>query len=225
MTFLVTQFERPAAGFAAVLTTAEACFESWRSRTLADRGRVAAAAAGALYSRKHAYVRLLSIEKGQRIEQSDAEIDLSVNIIDYYAKCSLGLCARSHLPPLFSEKRIGRETQGVLVHVQSSRFPYFALARFVALNLTIGNVVVLTHAQKLPRCAVALERLWLRAGAPVGAFTNVAAPSCEAPSPGNESADFRSASICGNDAEIPKLFMTPEAGHCPPARGAFRQTG
>ncbi|WP_131116431.1 aldehyde dehydrogenase family protein [Lichenihabitans psoromatis] len=224
MTFLVTQSERPAGDFAGVLTSAETCLESWRSRGVSNRGRVAAAAAGALYRRKHAHVRLLSIEKSQRIEQSDAEVDLSVDIMDYYAKCALGLCARSHLAPLSREKGSGREAR-VVIHVQPSRFPYFSLAGFVALNLTIGNVVVLTHAQKFPRCAVALEHLWLRAGAPVGVFTNVAAANCQALTSSDEVPDYRSAPICGHGAAFPQLIMTPEACNRPPALGLFRQTG
>ena len=176
----MTQFKQPVEDLAGVLTAAETCFEWWRSRTLSERGGVVAAAAAALHHRREEFVRLLSIERVEHIDCSAAEVDRSVDIMDYYAKCAFGLCANSYLAPMFREKRIGCEAEGVILHVQPSRFPYFSLARFVTLNLTIGNVVVLTHAEVVPCCAVAFEDLWLKAGAPVGAFTNVASGSCRA---------------------------------------------
>ena len=173
MNSLVTQFRSPVEDLAGVQRSAEACCESWRSRTLVERAGVVAAAANALYRRREAFVRLLSIERVQSIDRSAADIDLSVDIMDYHAKCALGLCAPSHRAPTSREMRIGREARGVIVHAQPSRFAFFSLARFVAHNLTDGNVVVLTYAEEVPRCAVAFEHLWREAGAPVGAFTNV----------------------------------------------------
>ena len=182
-----------------------------------------AAAAGALYRRREAFASLLSIERVQRIEGSAAEVDLSVDIMDYYAKCALGLCVESHLVPMFREKRIGHEAQGVIVYVQPSRFPYFKLARFVAFNLTIGNVVVLTHAEESPRCAEAFEHLWLEAGAPVGAFTNAVAATRRALNSGDEVVSYRSASICGGD-NIQEVLASTEDGNGRPDLGALRQS-
>jgi len=36
-----------------------------------------------------------------------------------------------------------------------------------------GNVVMVKHAGCVPQCAIAFEKLWLEAGAPVGAYTNL----------------------------------------------------
>jgi succinate-semialdehyde dehydrogenase/glutarate-semialdehyde dehydrogenase len=36
-----------------------------------------------------------------------------------------------------------------------------------------GNVVMVKHAGCVPQCAIAFERLWMEAGAPVGAYTNL----------------------------------------------------
>jgi succinate-semialdehyde dehydrogenase/glutarate-semialdehyde dehydrogenase len=61
----------------------------------------------------------------------------------------------------------------VLFGVQPWNFPYYQLARFAAPNLMAGNVVMVKHAGCVPRCAIAFEKLWLEAGAPVGAYTNL----------------------------------------------------
>jgi succinate-semialdehyde dehydrogenase/glutarate-semialdehyde dehydrogenase len=57
--------------------------------------------------------------------------------------------------------------------VQPWNFPYYQLARFAAPNLIAGNVVMVKHAGCVPQCAIAFEKLWLDAGAPVGAYTNL----------------------------------------------------
>jgi succinate-semialdehyde dehydrogenase/glutarate-semialdehyde dehydrogenase len=36
-----------------------------------------------------------------------------------------------------------------------------------------GNVVMVKHAGSVPQCAIAFEKLWLEAGAPAGAYTNL----------------------------------------------------
>ena len=40
-------------------------------------------------------------------------------------------------------------------------------------NLMAGNVVMVKHAGCVPQCALAFEKLWLEAGAPAGAYTNL----------------------------------------------------
>ena len=62
---------------------------------------------------------------------------------------------------------------GVLFGVQPWNFPYYQLARFAAPNLMAGNVVMVKHAGCVPQCAMAFEKLWLEAGAPAGAYTNL----------------------------------------------------
>jgi succinate-semialdehyde dehydrogenase/glutarate-semialdehyde dehydrogenase len=61
----------------------------------------------------------------------------------------------------------------VLFGVQPWNFPYYQLARFAAPNLMAGNVVMVKHAGCVPQCAIAFEKLWLEAGAPAGAYTNL----------------------------------------------------
>jgi succinate-semialdehyde dehydrogenase / glutarate-semialdehyde dehydrogenase len=36
-----------------------------------------------------------------------------------------------------------------------------------------GNVVMVKHSGTVPQCALAFEKLWQEAGAPVGAYTNL----------------------------------------------------
>ena len=61
----------------------------------------------------------------------------------------------------------------MLFGVEPWNFPYYQLARFAAPNIMAGNVVMVKHAECVPQCAIAFEKLWLEAGAPAGAYTNL----------------------------------------------------
>ena len=61
----------------------------------------------------------------------------------------------------------------MLFGVEPWNFPYYQLARFAAPNVMAGNVVMVKHAECVPQCAIAFERLWLEAGAPAGVYTNL----------------------------------------------------
>jgi succinate-semialdehyde dehydrogenase/glutarate-semialdehyde dehydrogenase len=62
---------------------------------------------------------------------------------------------------------------GVLFCVEPWNFPYYQLARVAGPHLMAGNTLVVKHAGNVPQCAIAFEKLFLDAGAPLGAYTNL----------------------------------------------------
>jgi succinate-semialdehyde dehydrogenase/glutarate-semialdehyde dehydrogenase len=155
------------------LAGAAACFENWRHTTFGARAAVVAKAAAILRARVDEFARPMTLEMGKLIDQARGEVALSADIFDYYAKNAERFLAPQRLEPGSGEAEIESSPLGVLFGVQPWNFPYYQLARFAAPNLMAGNVVMVKHAGCVPQCAIAFEKLWLEAGAPVGAYTNL----------------------------------------------------
>jgi succinate-semialdehyde dehydrogenase/glutarate-semialdehyde dehydrogenase len=155
------------------IATAATCFEIWRHKTFAERAIVAVRAAAILRERVEELARPVTIEMGKLIEQARGEVLLSAEIIEYYAWNAEGFLAPQALKPNSGEAMVESSPFGVLFGVQPWNFPYYQLARFAGPNLMAGNVVMVKHAGCVPQCALAFEKLWLEAGAPVGAYTNL----------------------------------------------------
>lgn len=155
------------------IATATACFESWRQTAFAARAAIAAKAAAIMRARADEFARPVTLEMGKRIAEARGEVALSADIIDYYAQNAERFLAPERLDPTSGEAEIVSSPFGVLFGVQPWNFPYYQLARFAAPNLMAGNVVMVKHAGNVPQCAIAFEALWLEAGAPKGAYTNL----------------------------------------------------
>ena len=134
---------------------------------------MAAKAAAIMRARIDEFARPVTLEMGKLIDQARGEVVLSADIIDYYAKNAESFLAPQHLEPGSGEADVVSTPFGVLFGVQPWNFPYYQLARFAAPNLMAGNVVMVKHAGCVPQCAIAFEKLWLEAGAPAGAYTNL----------------------------------------------------
>jgi succinate-semialdehyde dehydrogenase/glutarate-semialdehyde dehydrogenase len=155
------------------LATAATCFETWQRTTFAERAAVVAKASAIMRARIDEFARPVTLEMGKLIDQARGEVVLSADIIDYYARNAERFLAPERLKPSSGEAEVESRPFGVLFGVQPWNFPYYQLARFAAPYLMAGNVVMVKHAGCVPQCAIAFEKLWMEAGAPLGAYTNL----------------------------------------------------
>jgi succinate-semialdehyde dehydrogenase/glutarate-semialdehyde dehydrogenase len=155
------------------LVAAATCFNAWRRTTFASRAAVVAKAASILRTRVDEFASPVTLEMGKLIAEARGEVALSADIIDYYARNAKRFLAPHRLKPSSGAAQVVSAPLGVLFGVQPWNFPYYQLARFAAPNLMAGNVVMVKHAGCVPQCAIAFEKLWLEAGAPAGAYTNL----------------------------------------------------
>lgn len=155
------------------LATAATCFEKWRRTNFSERAAVVTKAAAIMRTRIDEFARPVTLEMGKLFDQARGEVELSADIIDYYAQNAERFLAPEYLKPSSGEAVVESSPIGVIFGVQPWNFPYYQLARFAAPNLMAGNVVMVKHAGCVPQCAIAFEKLWSDAGAPEGAYTNL----------------------------------------------------
>lgn len=155
------------------LATAQACYESdWRHRSVGKRAAVMSRAAEILRKDAQQYAQIITLEMGKLIGTAMAEIGLSADILDYYARNAEGF-----LEPEVVADSPGAILQtrplGVILGIEPWNFPFYQIARVAGPQLMVGNVLIIKHAESVPQCAIAFARLFEQAGAPRGAYTNI----------------------------------------------------
>ena len=146
--------------------------EDWRLRPVAERVAIIARAAQILRAKRDEYVTYPTLEMGKVTRFGYMEVDLVADILDYYAKNGERLLAAQELPGEPGATLLS-EPIGVILAIEPWNFPYYQLVRVAAPQLIAGNVVLMKHAENVPQCALAFERLFEEAGAPEGAYTNL----------------------------------------------------
>jgi succinate-semialdehyde dehydrogenase / glutarate-semialdehyde dehydrogenase len=155
------------------LATAATCFETWRHKTYAERAVIVAKAATIMHERADGFARTMTLEMGKRINEARGEVEFSAKILAYYAENAERFLAPVKLHPTHGEAHMESSPLGVVFGVEPWNFPYYQLARVAGPHLMAGNVLVVKHAGCVPQCAIAFEKLWIEAGAPVGLYTNL----------------------------------------------------
>jgi succinate-semialdehyde dehydrogenase / glutarate-semialdehyde dehydrogenase len=150
------------------LDRAAAAAPHWRRTPVADRAAMLARAAELLEAEKQAFGRTMTLEMGKTIGAAVAEAEKCAVACRYYAENA----ARFLAPELVDgpNHRVIFQPLGAVLAVMPWNFPFWQVVRFAAPALAAGNVGLLKHASNVPRCALALEELFRRAGAPDGVF-------------------------------------------------------
>ena len=152
---------------------AAATFDSWKKTTYDSRAEILHKVAGLLRKKKKHLAELITLEMGKLLEQAEGEIKLSAEIFDYYANNAEEFLSDKILNPVHGTALIRHSPIGVLLGVQPWNFPFYQVARFAAPNIMVGNTILIKHASIVPHCAMAIEELFLEAGAPTGLYTNL----------------------------------------------------
>jgi len=145
----------------------------WSLRSLAGRKTVVKKAAAILREKTDEFAKPVTLEMGKLFREAQWEVALSADILEYYADNADKFLAPEKLAVKAGEAVIENEPLGVLFCIEPWNYPYYQLARVAGPNLMLGNTVISKHAPNVPQCALAFEKLFLDAGAPVGMWTNI----------------------------------------------------
>jgi len=157
----------------AAISKSTYAFNDWKRTSYKQRADLLHKVAALMREKKTALAKLITLEMGKIISQAEGEIDLSADILDYYATNGAQFLADKILNPEYGEALVRYTPMGVLLGVEPWNFPFYQVARFVAPNIMVGNTILLKHASIVPQCAIAIEDLFKEANAPAGLYTNL----------------------------------------------------
>src|SRR3954454_11275369 len=144
--------------------------QSWRNASLEERTSVVRRAGELLEERKEEYGRLMTLEMGKPIKAAIEEAAKCATACRFYADNAAAFLADEPVQSGDERSYVAFEPLGVVLAVMPWNFPFWQVVRFAAPAITAGNVGLLKHSSNVPQCAIALEQLFIDAGAPGGVF-------------------------------------------------------
>ena len=160
----------------AALDAATRTYREWsHDTTVAERVKQLRVVADLHNERHDELASIIQREMGKSLDQAVGEVEFSGAIYGYYADNAETFLADEPIELLDGDgfALVRRQPIGALLGVMPWNYPYYQVARFAAPNLALGNPIVLKHASQCPESAAAIERIFLDAGFPEGAYVNV----------------------------------------------------
>src|SRR5437773_6457697 len=155
------------------IARAAATAVEYRRTTFEERARWMNAAADALEAKSGDIARVMTTEMGKTIVAARAEVLKCAKGCRFYAQHAASMLADEPADAAAvgaTRAYVRYEPLGPVLAIMPWNFPFWQVIRFAAPALMAGNVGLLKHASNVPRCALALEDLFLRAGFAEGVF-------------------------------------------------------
>ena len=167
----------PPAQIEAKLARAADTATRWRRTPIAERAAMVARLAELLDAEKDRLGRMMTLEMGKPVRAAVEEAAKCATACRYYAEHGPRFMADEPVPDPDHRSFIAYDPVGVVLAVMPWNFPFWQAIRFMAPAFVAGNVGLLKHASNVPQCAMELEALVRRAGAPEGVFQTLLIPS------------------------------------------------
>ncbi len=152
------------------LQLAVTAFRAERKTSFAERARRMNKAAEILDRDKNKFAHLMTLEMGKPYKAAIAEAVKCAGGCRYYAQNAERFLADEVVDTGAQKSFIRYRPIGPILAVMPWNFPFWQVIRFAAPALMAGNVGLLKHASNVPQCALAIEKIFLEAGFPAGAF-------------------------------------------------------
>lgn len=155
------------------LALAQSAFESWRETSFEERAELMHKAAQILRNNKSELALTMTREVGKTLSASEAEIEKCALTCDYYADNAIKFLAEETVETDAGSSYVRFDPIGIVLAVMPWNFPLWQVFRFAAPALMAGNVGVLKHASNVQMSGQAIEKVFVDAGFPEGAFLNL----------------------------------------------------
>lgn len=160
---------------AQILDNSKNTFGKWRQTSIKVRCRLLINIAQILEDDKEDLAKLISLEMGKPISQSISEVEKCITLCDFYATNAEDFLADELIDTDASESFISYDPLGTILAIMPWNYPFWQALRFAIPTLTAGNTTILKHASNVTGCALAIEKLFEKAGYPQGCFSTIIA--------------------------------------------------
>jgi len=149
------------------------CFQSWRKTSFGYRAELMFKASDLLISRKDELAKLMTLEMGKPLAQGEAEAEKCAWACRYYAENTESFLSDIPVQTEMSKSYVSFQPLGPVLAIMPWNFPFWQVFRFAVPALMAGNTGVLKHSRNTMGCAIEIEKIFLDAGFPLGAFVNL----------------------------------------------------
>jgi succinate-semialdehyde dehydrogenase / glutarate-semialdehyde dehydrogenase len=152
------------------LKHAEEAFAHHRREPFAKRGQLMLAAASLLEQEKKELAQTITLEMGKLLGDAIGEVEKCVRGCRFYAENAERFLEDESVQTDAARSFVRYEPLGAVLAIMPWNFPFWQVFRFAAPALMAGNVGLLKHAANVPQCALAIEKIFCRAGFDEGVF-------------------------------------------------------
>ncbi|MFY9630876.1 MAG: NAD-dependent succinate-semialdehyde dehydrogenase [Candidatus Cybelea sp.] len=193
----------------AKLAAAARAFEGWRATSFDRRADLLQGVATRFRDERERLAATAVREMGKPLVQARAEVDKCAWALDYFAEHGEALLAAQPAESTGTRSYVAFRPLGALLAIMPWNFPFWQVIRAAAPAMMAGNVLLLKHASNTTRCALEIERLFSKAGAPDGCFGTLLVPGKEV---GTILADPRVAAVTLTGSEGAGISVARTAG-------------
>jgi succinate-semialdehyde dehydrogenase/glutarate-semialdehyde dehydrogenase len=153
---------------------AERGFKVWKATSAFERYKVVRKAADLLRARRDAIAEIMTREQGKPIKEAQIEIDLSADLLDWFAEEGRRGYGRAIPPRGRGVTQIAmREPVGPVAAFTPWNFPISQAIRKIGPALAVGCSMIIKPPQETPASPAALADVFRDAGLPAGVLNFV----------------------------------------------------
>lgn len=152
------------------LEIARNVFKSWKRQSFSQRSELMKRAGALMLRNKDIYAKVITAEMGKTLRESRAEVEKCAHACDYFAENAERFLKDQLINTEASKSFIAFQPLGPVLAIMPWNFPFWQVFRFAAPSLMAGNVGLLKHAGNVSQCSLTIEKIFLEAGFPQGAF-------------------------------------------------------
>jgi len=159
-----------------IIKKVDQSWQLWKLTSFDERASLMHSAARVLRRQKDKFAGLMTSEMGKLIKESQAEVEKSAWVCEYYAENASDFLKDEFIKTDAGQSFVSFEPIGTVLAVMPWNFPFWQVFRFAAPALMAGNACVLKHASNVPGCALAIEEIFKEAGFPENLFRTLMIP-------------------------------------------------